>query len=269
MRRNIWLSLFIGLIILLFSIKKLKDYPVPQLKRKPKVRTAFRKEALGRIAIIIDDIGFNNKKEIKEIIGLKYPITLSILPFQPFSLKVAKMAHAANKEIILHLPMEPYNYPRENPGNGMLTTYMDEVELINQLKKNLDAIPYIIGVNNHMGSKFTEDYERMRIVMGVLKRRGLFFVDSLTSHKSVGYKVALEVGVYAEKRDIFLDNKRDIEYIRKELKRLKIISLKKGKAIGIGHPYPNTVRALKEMLPRFKKDGIKIVKLSSLVKDRN
>jgi hypothetical protein len=265
MRVKIWVSIFVALFIILSFSMNIEDYQSPG--REDVKDRAIKKIYKGRLAIIIDDIGFNNKKEVKEIIDMDVPITLSILPFQPFSLKVAKEAHAGNKEIILHLPMEPYDYPKKNPGNGILTIDMDEKELIEQTEKNLSAIPYIIGVNNHMGSKFTENYERMKIVINILKHRGLFFIDSLTSKKSVGYKIARELGLPVERRDIFLDNNRNIEAIKNELEKLCNISLKKGKAIGIGHPYPNTVKALKEMIPKFREKGIKIVKLSSIVKN--
>jgi polysaccharide deacetylase 2 family uncharacterized protein YibQ len=217
-----------------------------------------------KIAIVIDDLGGENHIA-QEILRWDVPLTFSILPFTPYSKTLAQQAHQKGKEVILHLPMEPHGYPKTKPGEGALLQEMDKEKLLRQLSKDIEAIPYIRGVSNHMGSRLMEDPEKMRIVFAELKRRGLFFLDSRTTPQTVGLQTAQSIGLRAVERSLFLDHSQDPEDIKQQLERLTQLSLSEGKAIGIGHPYPSTLKSLKEMIPKMKEKGIEIVPLSSVI----
>jgi polysaccharide deacetylase 2 family uncharacterized protein YibQ len=161
--------------------------------------------------------------------------------------------------------MEPQGYPQIRPGEGVLLREMDAGRLLRQLSKDIEAVPYITGVSNHMGSRLMEDPEKMKIVFSELKRRGLFFLDSRTTPQTVGLQVAQSVGLKAMERSIFIDNSSTAEDIRGQLEQLIERSLSKGKAIGIGHPHPSTIQAIKEMIPKMKEKGIEIVPLSEVM----
>ena len=217
-----------------------------------------------KIAIVIDDLGGENKIS-QELLRWDLPVTFSILPFTPYSKTLAGEAHRKGREIILHLPMEPRGYPQVRPGEGVLLEEMDETNLLRQLSKDIEAVPYINGVSNHMGSRLMEDPEKIKIVLSELKRRGLFFLDSRTTPQTIGLQVAQSVGLKAMERSIFIDNSSAEEDIKKQLEQLIQISLSKGKAIGIGHPHPSTIKSLKEMIPKMKEMGIELVPLSGVM----
>ncbi len=224
------------------------------------LKTAFH----PKVAIVIDDLGGEDIMS-HELLRWDFPITFSILPFTPFSKTLAGEAHRKGKEVILHLPMEPQGYPQARPGEGVLLEEMDERTLLRQLSKDIEAVPYITGVSNHMGSRLMEDPEKMKIVLSELKRRGLFFLDSRTTPQTVGLQVAQSVGLKATERSIFLDHLSSEEDIKHQLEQLIQIALSKGKAIAIGHPHPSTIKTLKEMIPRMKEKGIEIVSLSAVM----
>jgi polysaccharide deacetylase 2 family uncharacterized protein YibQ len=232
---------------LIFHSPKLKPLP-PRLPQP-------------RIAIVVDDLGAN-EQVTEELLRLETPLTFSILPLQPFSRRIAKKAHNQGIEVILHLPMEPRGFPLKNPGKGALFVSMSTKELLRQLRKDLDAVPFITGVNNHMGSRFMEHNDKVKIVLQELKKQGFFFLDSRTSAKSTGYQIAQMLGMRAGERDLFLDNEADVQAIRVQLEQLIKTARDKRTAIGICHPYPSTITALKEMVPKIKIDGIQIVPLS-------
>jgi polysaccharide deacetylase 2 family uncharacterized protein YibQ len=214
-----------------------------------------------RIAIVVDDLG-SDTRVAEEILRLDAPLTLSIFPLQPSSRRIAHKAHAEGREIILHLPMEPRGYPLKDPGKGALFVFMEEKELLRQLRKDLDAVPFITGINNHMGSRFMEHGEKVRLVLSELKQRDLFFLDSRTTSKSQGYQIAQELALRTDTRDLFLDNESDVGYTTLQLEQLIRIARDHGTAIGICHPYPSTIAALKEMIPKIQAEGIQIVPLS-------
>jgi polysaccharide deacetylase 2 family uncharacterized protein YibQ len=232
--------------------------------RPPKVRVPEKK--IGpRVAIIIDDMG-SNKRRARELINLEAPLTLSFFPFARNSRKLAQEAQEKGKEVILHMPMEPKEFPEINPGKGALLMSMTEEELHRQIRENLETIPFVKGVNNHMGSRFMEDKHRVGILMEELKARELFFLDSRTTPNTVGYRTAKEFGIKTGERNVFLDNNRyDEADIRENISKLLEIAKDEGKAIGIGHPHPSTIRSLREMIPRLRESGIEIVHLSELL----
>jgi hypothetical protein len=217
-----------------------------------------------KIAIVIDDLGSKDKIS-QELLRWNLPITFAILPFTPYSKRLAREAHRQGKEVILHLPMEPRGYPQIRPGEGVLLGEMEEGRLLRQLSKDIEAVPYIRGVSNHMGSRLMEDPEKIKVIFSELKRRGLFFLDSRTTAQTVGLQVAQSVGLKAIERSVFIDHSSTEEDIKGQLEQLIQVSLSKGKAIGIGHPHPSTIKSIKEMIPKMKEKGIEIVPLSAVM----
>lgn len=228
----------------------------------PKV---VKKKVGPRVAIIIDDMG-SSKRRARELINLEAPITLSFFPLSRNSRKLAQEAFEKGKEVMLHMPMEPHGFPEINPGKGALLMSMTEKELQRRIHENLEAIPFIKGVNNHMGSRFMEDDQRVSILIKELRGRNLFFLDSRTTSKTVGYRIANKLGIKTGQRDVFLDNNSyDEAEIRNNILELAKIAKTEGKAIGIGHPHPSTIKSLREMIPKLKKRGIEIVPLSQIM----
>jgi hypothetical protein len=221
-------------------------------------------ETANRIVFVIDDMGYD-VSILDEILALDIPITISVLPHLPYSTEIALEAHRAGKEVILHLPMEPHDYPERNPGKGALLLQMDDGVIADQLEQDILSVPYISGVNNHMGSSFMEDEEKLTVVLQELKRRGFFFLDSLTTRNSKGLAVAEKIGLPHAGRDIFLDNDCDFQEALDILHRIVDRKATWSTMIVIGHPYGSTVRAIGEAVPVFRDHGIRIVPLSDLI----
>jgi len=235
-----------------------------QLTFIPSTPSTLKAAPPPKIAIVIDDLGSKDKIS-QELLRWDLPITFAILPFTPYSKKLAGEAHRQGKEVILHLPMEPRGYPQVRPGDGVLLQEMDEGRLLRQLSKDIEAVPHVTGVSNHMGSRLMEDPEKIKIVFSELKRRGLFFLDSRTTAQTTGLQVAQSVGLKAIERSVFIDHSSTEEDIKGQLEQLIQISLSRGKAVGIGHPHPSTIKSIKEMIPKMKEKGIEIVPLSAVM----
>lgn len=221
-----------------------------------------------RVAIVIDDMG-QDMRVLDELFEVDAPITVAVLPHLRYSRRVAEEAHDKKGwEVLLHLPMEPKGLSEgngKNPGKGAVLTGMSKREVKRVVRDDLQEVPYASGVNNHMGSKFTEDEALMRAVLEVVKENGIFFLDSRTTASSVARRLALNTGVRFAGRNVFLDNSRDPDYIRGQIDKLVSIARKRGHAIAIGHPYPETIEILKETIPQLRKDGIGVVKLSEVM----
>lgn len=218
---------------------------------------------LPYVAIIIDDMGYD-RAIVSQFLALDSNLSFSVLPYSPFERQIATSAHNSGRDVLLHLPMEPLEYPDVDPGQGSLMSFMTPDEMLSQLKADLDTIPFIVGVNNHMGSKLTQDASRMRQIFTVLKKRHLFFVDSMTSPKSRCAQAAGILKLKFARRQVFLDHVQDPHAIRFQIKRLISIANKKGSAIGIGHPYPVTLEVLRKNLGRIKSQ-VRLVPVSQLV----
>lgn len=217
-----------------------------------------------KVAIIIDDLGL--KLSIaRSFLELDAPLAFSILPRMAYSREIAKWAHQKNRDVLLHIPMEPHKYPEISAGSFSLLSSMNRKNMEKTLKAGLESIPFVVGANNHMGSRLTENKKAMRVVLAHLKSLNLFFVDSVTSSNSVAYQVAKEIGIRTARRNVFLDNRKNRVWIAKQFRKLKKTAIVKGSAIGIGHPHPATLSVLREMIPDFRKNGINIVSVSELV----
>ncbi|MFK5951981.1 MAG: divergent polysaccharide deacetylase family protein [Desulfobacterium sp.] len=220
------------------------------------------KEGLPRVAIIIDDVGFD-KAMAMAFSRLNPHITMAILPESPFGRAIADRLYVRDVEIMLHLPMEPMQYPEVNPGPGALMADMPPDLLLETLRRDLDCIPYVKGVNNHMGSRLTTLSDQMRQVFTVLKKRDLFFIDSLTARHSICRDSARLFQLAFAQRDVFLDNIQDKNYITGQINELIQISQLHGFAIAIGHPYPVTLETLALLLPEMQ-EKVSIVRASEL-----
>lgn len=216
-----------------------------------------------KVALIIDDIGFNRAR-LRQFLQLDIPITFAILPKLPKTKALAEEILVHDHETMLHQPMEPCN-PNIDPGPGALYLGDDSNKIIDTVERNILEIPYIAGVNNHMGSKFTSSCEKMDQVLHIIKDMNLFFIDSLTTSHSAGYKTAKRLQMSTAFRNIFLDNIPEERYILGQLNRLKKHAIRTGHAIGIGHPYPITAHAIGSFLNRRHDPPISIVHASQLM----
>ncbi len=215
------------------------------------------------VAIIIDDLG-QQKKIPEQLLALELNFTFAFLPQTPFAQELARQAQAAHRDILLHLPMEPED-SHWNPGPGTLLVNMNPETIRQTLLKDLAGAPLAIGINNHMGSRFSADRQAMTIFLSTVRERHLFFVDSLTSGKSVGWQLAQEMGIKSARRDIFLDNEQDPDKIAQQIQALIALAVKNGSAIGIGHPHPATLAALTRMAGQLRAQ-VTLVGVQSLVK---
>jgi|SRR5579872_54303 len=218
--------------------------------------------AAPRVAIIIDDCGQWIDTE-RALLALPVPLTMSILPSVHYTKTIEEEASAAGKGIMLHLPMEPISHM--DPGPGKITTEMSDDAIAAQVESDLAQVPLASGVNNHEGSEATADPRVMRDVLAVLKEHDKFFIDSMTTGKSVAGKMAGEDGIPTAERDIFLDNQASVTYTEAMLKKLVEVAQQNGSAVAIGHPRPTTLEALRRMIPRMRAAGVQFVLARDLV----
>jgi uncharacterized protein len=204
------------------------------------------------VAIVIDDIGYDRKIAAR-LLDMDAPLTFSVLPFGPFSQEIAARARSKGHEIMLHLPMEPKEFPAVNPGPGALLNQMTPDEFIGQLKADIDRLPGLKGVNNHMGSAISTSSERMRQIFTILKKNGLYYIDSRTTAETVARPSAELLQLPFAERDIFIDHFETQRFIRKQLRRLIKRAQRQGYAVGIAHPHAVTCEVLAELLPELKK----------------
>ncbi|MCK4904960.1 divergent polysaccharide deacetylase family protein [bacterium] len=221
------------------------------------------KENIPKISIIIDDMGYGREVE-KEILKLSFPLTISVLPHQKASQKIAELAHKLGFEVMLHQPLQSI-YTNRNTSQGLITEGMNKEEIKSTFMQNLKTVPYAVGVNNHEGSKGMGQEEMMSELLDIIKKEGMFFVNSLTTSNPSAKKIALAKGLKYIQRDTFLDNEKNEEYIAQQIDELISQALSNGQAIGIAHPGRATLNALKKGLPKIEAEGIKIVPISQLL----
>jgi polysaccharide deacetylase 2 family uncharacterized protein YibQ len=215
-----------------------------------------------RVALVIDDLG-RDIEALRPLESLGVPVTYAVLPFEEHTPQVVAELRKRGVEMLLHLPMEPKN--GEDPGPGALRRGMGDEELRERTLAALKAVPGAVGVNNHMGSGLSADHGPMTTILSLLAERRLFFLDSRTSAESVGYRVALDLGIPAAERQVFLDADLSPEAIRGQFQRLLDVARTHGAAIAIGHPFPETLEALKNEVPRAKAEGYEFVPVSYLL----
>lgn len=215
------------------------------------------------LALIIDDIGYS-LAHARRFLQLDLPLTFSILPRLAYSYDLALEIRAKGHEVMLHQPMEPYN-PRIDPGPGALYVGYEPVKIWRIMAENISEFPFSIGVNNHMGSRFTASQPEIKEALRVVKRKGLFFIDSLTSSHSRAFETARRLHMPSAARNLFLDNRARECAIVHQLYRLTKQARRTGRAIGIGHPHPATARAIGRFKGILAESGVSLVPVSRVV----
>ncbi len=214
------------------------------------------------VAIIIDDMGYN--RDVGEsLIRLPVNLSFSFLPHAPFTSQLEDMAFKYGKTIMLHLPLEPKDKSWDpGPGALLLNDMENQNELFNQ---NLSMVPHATGVNNHMGSLYTESEKGMTALLKLIAEKKLFFIDSLTSSSSQGFTLAQKIGVQSARRNIFLDNSQKSSAICVQLEKLAEIAMEKGRVIGIAHPHQETLVAIQSCIHTIEQ-SVQLVGVEKLVK---
>lgn len=220
------------------------------------------------VAIVIDDMGIS-PQHTREIISIEAPLTSSFLTYGKDLDTFCEGAKRAGHEIIMHTPMEPKVEADLAPDTLKISMSDEEIRenFLNMLSK-FEGFD-LKGINNHMGSRFTESAAKLDVVMSVLKEKGLFFLDSKTSQYSQGFQVAQMEGVQYIERDVFLDNENDYEYVMEQLKETEEIAAKQGYAVAIGHAKSETYKALKDWVQTLEEKGLKLVHLSEMIEQQN
>ena len=218
------------------------------------------------IALVIDDLGIDRRRS-EEVLGLPTPLTLAFLPYARDLEDITGRARANGHELMVHVSMEPGS-ETVDPGPNVLKLGMEAEELRKRIEWALSRFTGFVGINNHMGSRFTADAAGMAVVMEELKMRGLLFLDSRTTGGTVGAKLAAEAGVPFAERNVFLDNINEEAAVEQQLAQLERSAKKNGWAIGIGHPKDATIMALSRWIPMMEEKGLTLVPLTAIVKQR-
>jgi len=221
----------------------------------------------GKIAFIIDDWG-QSMANCKYLRDIPEPMAVSILPGLRHTKDVANCAREYHKVAMLHLPLEAFHNYDIYPPNYIIKTSMPPDLVTKIVEEDLDQLPTIEGVNNHMGSKATTSKYLMKLVFKRIKRRGLFFVDSMTARGTVCAALAQEMGVTFGKRDVFLDNVNTRPAITKQIMELAQKARHRGYAVAIGHDRHLTMQVIKDEIPYLEKQGFEIVSIKELLKNR-
>lgn len=252
-----------------FALKEKKENrgtappPLPAKKKDswPPAKAAKHKK---KLAVILDDIG-HDPGILDELLRIPDQITFAVLPRLPHSREAAEKIHRAGREVILHLPMEPHGYPEKDPGSGSLLARMDRDEIRRELIRDLDSVPHAVGANNHMGSKFMEEDEKLLVVLRLLKKEGLFFIDSLTTARSRARDMAARSGIPFAERNLFIDHDPD-EWTEEEI-RTRITDGDWKYKVLIGHPRPGTVKSIRKIAAALDRRRIEIVPVSRIIKE--
>lgn len=219
-----------------------------------------------KVILVIDDLGIV-KGTTKAMIDMDTPLTLSFLPYADDVAEQVNDAYAKGHDILVHIPMEPKG--NADPGPHALLSSENAKEQLEDIDYNLNQFSNYIGINNHMGSRFSEDAEAVDRFLNIIKDAGLLVLDSKTTSKSLIEDIAVVKGIPVANRDVFLDNVRDEDYIMGQLAELEKVAKQNGTAIAIGHPYKETVLALKKWIPTLDEKGITVVPISQTVKENH
>jgi polysaccharide deacetylase 2 family uncharacterized protein YibQ len=241
------------------------EKPITKPIKKPVVKPPVAKSGQGKITIVLDDWGFN-RSHCKFLKDVDAPVTPAVLPELQYSRDVIACSIEAGQDPILHLPLEPHNNKDKYPRGYILTTWMSQKEVLKLLKKILGEYPGVIGVNNHMGSKATENKPMMTTIITELKKRGLFFLDSVTSVHSICPEVAQETGIPFARRDVFLDNDNNRASIEHSFEEGIKIAHEKGFALMIGHDRALTLQIVTEQIRKYKALGYEFISLKDYIK---
>ncbi len=228
------------------EFRKVRKKPEEISRSKPggsTLTSSSNRKECGKVSIIIDDMG-RSIELARKFLELPYPLAFAVLPYEPHTREVAKMIKEKGRVLLLHMPMEPKGYPEVNPGPGALLLGQSKDQQKKLFLEALSRVPGAVGVNNHMGSRFTENREAMTNFLTWVKEQGLFFVDSMTTPDSVGCDVAKTLGVPCVKRNVFLDHLVKQKFISHQLKRLEVMAHNRCFTLAIGHPHELTYKVL-------------------------
>ncbi len=217
-----------------------------------------------KVVIVMDDLGLDRRRT-RRTWQLPGPLTLSFMAYAEDLGDQTKTAKKAGHELMLHVPMEPSSSDID-PGPNVLLSGMATTELQKNITWNLDQASGYVGINNHMGSRFTADTDGMRTVADVLKQRGLLFLDSVTAGNTVAHDVARDAGIPFAVRNVFIDHEDDVKAIERQLRRVKEIARETGLAIAIGHPREHTLAVLKPWLKGLDAAGFQLVPISAVAR---
>ena len=255
--------------------KKITKIPVAKMTApapapsRPPAGIPTPKHSKGKIAIIVDDSGYN-PRDCEYLRSISSPVTISILPNLRQSKKIAQCAHAYQKEVMLHLPLEAHENEDVYPKNYVINIDMPKGLIIDRLEEALESVPYADGINNHMGSKATEDQRLMSIIFAQLLNKNLFFVDSRVTSKTVCPGLARKTGLPFAIRDVFIDNINKRPAIEAQFHELARLAAENGFAIGIAHTRPLSWKIIQEQTEELKQEGFEIVPVKTIVnKNRN
>lgn len=226
-------------------------------------QAGLKRPAGPRLTLIVDDFGYFDNRLVREYLALEVPFAVSVIPGLRHSGSVAKKAAAEGREVICHLPMEPEKGAEDDGEIPLVRTQMRRDEIVKAVERALDGIPGAIGMNNHMGSKATADRDVMDAVLSVCRRRGIFFVDSYTTAKSVVAESAAAAGVGTLRNDIFLDNRG--EDVRENMRKMLSIASRHGSVTGILHVRRDNLPHLRWLAGEARERGIRIVMLSEMI----
>jgi uncharacterized protein len=217
----------------------------------------------GRIVLILDDVGYD-PAATERAAALPATINFAVIPGTPHAKRSAEFLAARGFEILCHLPMEPLGYPKVSPGSGAILLSLSDEEIRRRTTAMFRQVPHAIGVNNHMGSAATADARVMKNVLEAVRDEGVFFIDSRTSGRSVGHRMAVELGIPSAGRDVFLDDDASVEAIRAQVRRLaQLASASDGVTVAIGHLYPSTLQVLSEEIPKLRAAGYSFLPVSA------
>lgn len=218
-----------------------------------------------QIAIIMDDMG-RRVSTFEQLLTINLMVTPAILPESNKATASALLLQNAGREYMIHLPMQPKQFPQVSPGANALLLGQSESKTRQLIRRYVELVPGAVGGNNHMGSRYTEDAGAMRVVLDELQQNGLFFIDSKTISSSVAYDEARKLGIPTARRHIFLDNEENVAYIRQQLRKMVRLADAKGEVIAICHPYPETLEAFRQELPWLLQQGVDFVSSSQIVR---
>ena len=238
------------------------DKPDKDIKKEEPAKP--KRSHHGRLAVIIDDCGYDVDL-VQRLVNLHAPFSFAIIPYRDFSSDSLHVINGGGQVAMLHLPMEPMNASAMSEGKSTVLTSMDDKRIMQLTREMVNSLPGISGVNNHQGSKATSDERTMRAVLKELKRDGLFFVDSNTYAKSLGDKLAAQMGVPTGRNNIFLDNSTNEDEIIGKIWQAAAIADEYGSAIAICHARPHTVNAWEQVIDEVKASGLKLVPVTEVL----
>lgn len=222
---------------------------------------------VGKIAIIIDDSGYNIR-DCEHLAEIKAPVTISILPQLKYSGDIAECAHDQGKDVMLHLPLEPHVMREKYPETYFIRTDLGPSAILSRFRIAFDSVPHAVGVNNHEGSKATEDTRVMTVLFREFRKKGLFFVDSLVTGRSVCGTLAEKEGIPFTERDVFLDNVAERSAIEAQFRELAAKARQRGTAVAIGHARPLSWEVMKDQIKKLQNQGYEFVAVQEIIKSQ-